>query len=199
MEPIDYGLIFERFLNPGRIEMPDIDLDFQDDQRGKIMGYCSTKYGSDKVANIITFGTMGARGALRDVGRVMNIPIPEVDKIAKLIPNHAGQIRFRSPKPSTESPELKELYDNDSTVRNLVDTASRMEGTVRNAGTHAAGVIIADKPIVEYAPLHRPTSGSEETPIKSVMQYEMSHVDKLGLLKVDFLGPDHPYYHAARL
>ena len=187
VEPLDYGLIFERFLNPGRIEMPDIDLDFQDDQRGKIMEYCAKKYGADKVANIITFGTMGARGALRDVGRVMNIPISDVDRIAKLIPTIPG-------KPITlaeavqESPELNEIYNNDSTVRNLVDTASRMEGTVRNAGTHAAGVIIADKPIVEYAPLHRPTSNSEETPIKSVMQYEMSHVDKLGLLKVDFLG-----------
>ena len=187
VEPIDYSLIFERFLNPGRIEMPDIDLDFQDDKRAKIMEYCAIKYGADKVANIITFGTMGAKGALRDVGRVMNIPIPEVDRICKLIPAIPG-------KPMTlvdavqESPELNEIYNTDSTVRNLVDTASRMEGTVRNAGTHAAGVIIADKPIVEYAPLHRPTSGSEETPIKSVMQYEMSHVDKLGLLKVDFLG-----------
>jgi DNA polymerase-3 subunit alpha len=187
VEPLDYGLIFERFLNPGRIEMPDIDLDFQDDQRGKIMEYCAKKYGADKVSNIITFGTMGARGALRDVGRVMNIPIPEVDRIAKLIPNVPGK-SLSLVEAVQESPELKEVYDADSTVRNLIDTASRMEGTVRNAGTHAAGVIIADKPIVEYAPLHRPTSGSEDTPIKSVMQYEMSHVDKLGLLKVDFLG-----------
>ncbi len=187
VEPLDHGLIFERFLNPGRIEMPDIDLDFQDDQRAKIMEYCARKYGSDKVAQIITFGTMGARGALRDVGRVMNIPIPDVDRIAKLIPNMPGK-NISLQEAVQESPELNEIYNNDVTVRNLVDTASRMEGTVRNAGTHAAGVIIADKPIVEYAPLHRPTSGSEETPIKSVMQYEMSHVDKLGLLKVDFLG-----------
>ncbi len=187
VEPLGHGLIFERFLNPGRIEMPDIDLDFQDDQRAKIMEYCARKYGSDKVAQIITFGTMGARGALRDVGRVMNIPISDVDRIAKLIPNMPGKAVTLA-EAVQESPELNEIYNNDSTVRNLVDTASRMEGTVRNAGTHAAGVIIADRPIVEYAPLHRPTSGSEETPIKSVMQYEMSHVDKLGLLKVDFLG-----------
>ncbi len=187
VEPLDHGLIFERFLNPSRIEMPDIDLDFQDDQRSMIMEYCAKKYGSDKVAQIITFGTMGARGALRDVGRVMSIPIPDVDRIAKMIPiipNRAMNLVDAV----KESPELTELYNTDSTVRNLIDTASRMEGTVRNAGTHAAGVIIADKPIVEYAPLHRPTNGSEESPIKSVMQYEMSHVDKLGLLKVDFLG-----------
>ncbi len=187
VEPLDHGLIFERFLNPSRIEMPDIDLDFQDDQRSKIMEYCAKKYGSDKVAQIITFGTMGARGALRDVGRVMSIPIPDVDRIAKMIPIIPNKV-MNLVEAVKESPELTELYNTDSTVRNLIDTASRMEGTVRNAGTHAAGVIIADKPIVEYAPLHRPTNGSEESPIKSVMQYEMSHVDKLGLLKVDFLG-----------
>lgn len=187
VEPLEYELIFERFLNPGRIEMPDIDLDFQDDKRGKIMEYCATKYGADKVSNIITFGTMGARGALRDVGRVMNIPISEVDRIAKLIPAIPGK-NLSLADSVQESPELAEIYNHDSKIHDLIDTASRMEGTVRNAGTHAAGVIIADKPIVEYAPLHRPTSGSEETPIKSVMQYEMAHVDKLGLLKVDFLG-----------
>lgn len=187
VEPIDHGLIFERFLNPGRIEMPDIDLDFQDDKRAKIMQYCATKYGSDKVAQIITFGTMGARAALRDVARVMSIPIPEVDRIAKMIPTIPGK-PMGLMEAVQESPELQDVYNQDSRVRNLIDTASQMEGTVRNAGTHAAGVIIADKPIVEYAPLHRPTNGSEDSPIKSVVQYEMAHVDKLGLLKVDFLG-----------
>ncbi len=187
VEPINHGLIFERFLNPGRIEMPDIDLDFQDDKRAKIMQYCATKYGSDKVAQIITFGTMGARAALRDVARVMSIPIPEVDRIAKMIPTIPGK-PMGLMDAVQESPELQGVYNEDSRVRNLIDTASRMEGTVRNAGTHAAGVIIADKPIVEYAPLHRPTNGSEDSPIKSVVQYEMAHVDKLGLLKVDFLG-----------
>jgi DNA polymerase-3 subunit alpha len=188
VEPIDHGLIFERFLNPGRNEMPDIDLDFQDDLRVKVMEYCSTKYGADRVAQIITFGTMGARAALKDVGRVMDIPLAEVDRVSKLItapPN----------KPVTlvnvlaESPELRQLYNDVDYIHELVDTASQMEGTVRNAGTHAAGVIISDRPIVEYAPLHRPTSGAaDDSPIKSVVQYEMSHVDKLGLLKVDFLG-----------
>lgn len=187
VEPIDHGLIFERFLNPGRNEMPDIDLDFQDDQRADVMEYCAHKYGSDKVAQIITFGTMGAKAAVRDVGRVMEIPLSEVDRVAKMIV-------FPPNKPLTlmtaleASPELKQLYTDVDYIRELVDTASKMEGTVRSAGTHAAGVIISDKPIVEYAPLHRPTSGAEDSPIKSVMQYEMSHVDKLGLLKVDFLG-----------
>lgn len=187
VEPLDFGLIFERFLNPGRNDMPDIDLDFQDDQRAKIMEHCVQKYGDDRVAQIITFGTMGARGALRDVGRVMDIPLAEVDRVAKLIPTIPG-------KSSTiagaleEVPELQAVYKEKPILKDLIDTASRMEGTVRNAGTHAAGVIIADRPIVEYAPLHRPTNGSEDSPIKTVMQYEMSHVDKLGLLKVDFLG-----------
>ena len=187
VEPIDHGLIFERFLNPGRNEMPDIDLDFQDDKRARIMEYCANKYGSDKVAQIITFGTMGARAALRDVGRVMEIPLSEVDRVAKMInivPNKSVNLMDAM----QDSPELLQLYNDVDYIKELVDTASKMEGTVRNAGTHAAGVIISDKPIVEYAPLHRPTNGSEESPIKSVMQYEMSHVDKLGLLKVDFLG-----------
>ncbi len=187
VEPIDHGLIFERFLNPGRNEMPDIDLDFQDDQRAKIMEYCAKKYGSDKVAQIITFGTMGARAALRDVGRVMEIPLSEVDRVSKMI-NTAPNKSVNLMDAMKESPELQQLYDDVDYIKDLVDTASKMEGTVRSAGTHAAGVIISDKPIVEYAPLHRPTSGSEDSPIKSVMQYEMSHVDKLGLLKVDFLG-----------
>jgi DNA polymerase-3 subunit alpha len=187
VEPVDHGLIFERFLNPGRNEMPDIDLDFQDDQRGNVMQYCANKYGSDKVAQIITFGTMGARAAIRDVGRVMEIPLSEVDRVSKMI-NVAPNKSVNLLDALKDSPELQQLYDEVDYIHELVDTAAKMEGTVRNAGTHAAGVIISDKPIVEYAPLHRPTSGSEDSPIKSVMQYEMSHVDKLGLLKVDFLG-----------
>ena len=187
VEPVDHGLIFERFLNPGRNEMPDIDLDFQDDQRANVMQYCANKYGSDKVAQIITFGTMGARAALRDVGRVMEIPLSEVDRVSKMI-NAAPNKSVSLMSALEDSPELKQVYNEVDYIHELIDTAAQMEGTVRSAGTHAAGVIISDKPIVEYAPLHRPTSGSEESPIKSVMQYEMSHVDKLGLLKVDFLG-----------
>ncbi len=187
VEPIDQGLIFERFLNPGRISMPDIDLDFQDDRRSEIMQYCATRYGSDKVAQIITFGTLGARGAIRDVGRVMDIPISEVDRVTKLIPQiPSAPVTIR--EAVEQVPELKEIYENTEYLRVVIDTAANMEGVVRNAGTHAAGVIISDIPLVYYAPLHRPTSGSEDSPIKTVAQFEMSIVESLGLLKVDFLG-----------
>lgn len=189
LEPVEHGLIFERFLNPGRISMPDIDLDFQDDLRARMMEYCAQKYGDDKVAQIITFGTLGARAALRDVGRVMDIAIQEVDRVAKLVPNIPG-------KPVTiaealqEIPELQAAYNDGERpfIKELIDTAGRMEGAVRSAGTHAAGVVIADRPVVDYVPLHRPTSGSEESPIKTVTQFEMSIIESLGLLKVDFLG-----------
>jgi len=187
VEPIEHGLIFERFLNPGRVSMPDIDLDFRDDLRPKMLEYCAQKYGDDKVAQIITFGTLGARAALRDVGRVMDIPIPEVDRVAKLIPNIPGR-GATIEEALQEVPEFKALYDQNETLKNLIDTASHMEGVVRNAGTHAAGVVISDRPVVDYIPLHRPTSGSEESPIKTVTQFEMSILESLGLLKVDFLG-----------
>ncbi|HZU87193.1 MAG TPA: DNA polymerase III subunit alpha, partial [Anaerolineaceae bacterium] len=187
VEPLDQGLIFERFLNPGRISMPDIDLDFQDDRRSQIMEYCANKYGEDKVAQIITFGTLGARAAIRDVGRVMDIPLSEVDRVAKLIPNVPG--KPVAIKETLETvPEFKAIYDEANYLRELIDTAAEVEGVVRNAGTHAAGVIISDRPLVEYAPLHRPTSGSEDSPIKVVAQFEMSIVENQGLLKVDFLG-----------
>ncbi|MDD5368740.1 MAG: DNA polymerase III subunit alpha [Anaerolineaceae bacterium] len=187
VEPIDHGLIFERFLNPGRISMPDIDLDFRDDLRPKIMEYCARKYGDDKVASIITFGTLGARGAIRDVGRVMDIPISEVDRVAKLIPNIPGKGGTIADA-LEESAELRGVIAEAPYLKTLIETAARMEGVVRNAGTHAAGVIITDKPIIEYIPLHRPTSGSDESPIKTVTQFEMSIIESLGLLKVDFLG-----------
>lgn len=186
IDPIYHKLIFERFLNPGRVSMPDIDLDFPDDRRAELLGYCMNKYGSDKVAAICTFGTMKARAAIRDVGRVMGIPLPEVDKVAKLVPNVPG-----NPKTIRESieeePELKLLYDGDQQVRTLIDTASELEGTIRSVGTHAAGVIIADKPLAEYIPLTRPT-GQTDSAIQAVAQFEMRVVESLGLLKVDFLG-----------
>jgi DNA polymerase-3 subunit alpha len=187
MEPLEQGLIFERFLNPGRISMPDIDLDFQDDKRAVIMEYCAKRYGEDKVAQIITFGTLGARAAIRDVGRVMDIPLSEVDRVAKLIPNVPGKpVAIKETLETT--PEFKAIYDEADYLRELIDTAAEVEGVVRNAGTHAAGVIISDRPLVEYAPLHRPTSGSEDSPIKVVAQFEMAIVEDQGLLKVDFLG-----------
>ncbi|MDO9545310.1 MAG: DNA polymerase III subunit alpha, partial [Pelolinea sp.] len=167
--------------------MPDIDLDFQDDKRAEIMQYCAQKYGEDHVASIITFGTMGARAAIRDVGRVMDIPLSEVDKVAKLIPNIPSR-PISIPDALNQVADLKKLYESSETLRNLIDSAANMEGVVRNAGTHAAGVVISDKPIVEYVPLHRPTNKSEDIPIKIVTQFEMSIVDHLGLLKVDFLG-----------
>lgn len=187
VDPIEHQLLFERFLNPGRISMPDIDLDFRDDRRAEMLEYCARKYGDDKVAQIITFGTMAARGSLRDVARVMDIPISDVDRVAKLVPNVPG-------KPVTlkealeQVPDLKKIYDTDPVMRNVIETAIHMEGVVRNAGTHAAGVVIADQPLTEYLPIHRPTSNSEETPIKTVTQFEMGILDSMGMLKVDFLG-----------
>jgi DNA polymerase-3 subunit alpha len=187
IEPLNHGLIFERFLNPSRISMPDIDMDFQDDKRGMIMEYCAKRYGADRVAQIITFGTMGARGSIRDVGRVMDIPLSEVDRVSKAVPAIPGKPMSLA-EAVVEDEALKAIYNESDYIHDLIDTASKMEGAVRNAGTHAAGVVITDIPLVEYAPLHRPTSGSEDSPIKTVIQFEMNIVDKLGLLKVDFLG-----------
>ncbi len=188
VDPIDHGLIFERFLNPGRISMPDIDLDFRDDRRSEMLEYAARKYGDDKVAQIITFGTLGARAAIRDVGRVMDIPLSEVDRVAKLIPNIPGKPVTIENALETIT-EFKQLYESEDYLKDLIDTARQMEGVVRNAGTHAAGVIITDKPIVEYIPLHRPTGNTAgDSPVKTVTQFEMSVLDSLGLLKVDFLG-----------
>ena len=188
VDPLEHGLIFERFLNPGRISMPDIDLDFRDDRRAEMLQYSVNRYGQDKVAQIITFGTLGARAAIRDVGRVMDIPLAEVDRAAKLVPNIPGK-PVSIKEALEEVPEFKNLYEKEAFLRDLIDTASQMEGVVRNAGTHAAGVIIADKPILEYLPLHRPTGSSmTDSPVKIVTQFEMSTLEALGLLKVDYLG-----------
>ncbi|HEX9680507.1 MAG TPA: DNA polymerase III subunit alpha, partial [Anaerolineales bacterium] len=188
VDPISHGLIFERFLNPGRVSMPDIDLDFQDDRRVEMLEYAASKYGRDRVAQIITFGTLGARAAIRDVGRVLDIPLPEVDRVAKLVPQIPGK-PVTIPETLESVPPFREIYDSAPYLRELIDTASRLEGVVRNAGTHAAGVIITDKPITEYLPLHRPTKGSaEDNPIGAVTQFEMQVLESLGLLKVDFLG-----------
>lgn len=188
VEPIEHGLIFERFLNPGRISMPDIDLDFRDDRRADMLSYTAHKYGDDKVAQIITFGTLGARAAIRDVGRVMDIPLSEVDRVAKLVPNIPGKA-MTVEQALEEVPEFKLVYESQDYLKDLIDTAKKMEGVVRNAGTHAAGVIITDEPVINYVPLHRPTgNANEESPVKTVTQFEMSILDSLGLLKVDFLG-----------
>ncbi len=187
VDPIEHGLIFERFLNPSRVSMPDIDLDFRDDRRAELMEYCAQRYGSDKVAQIITFGTMKARAAIRDVGRVKDIPLSEVDRVAKLIPAIPGK-PVSIAQALEEVPEFKQAYKSADYIRDLVDTAKGMEGVTRNAGTHAAGVVVTDKPIVEYLPLHRPTGSAQDSPIETVTQFEMSVIDEQGLLKVDFLG-----------
>jgi len=188
VDPIEHGLIFERFLNPGRVSMPDIDMDFQDDRRSELLEYTAKKYGEDKVAQIITFGTLGARAAIRDVGRVMDVPLPEVDQIAKTIPNIPGR-PVTIPEALETVPDFREAYQSSEYVRELIDTAAKLEGVARNAGTHAAGVIITDRPITEYVPLHRPTKGSQEdNPIRAVTQFEMGVLESLGLLKIDYLG-----------
>ena len=188
VNPLDYNLLFERFLNPNRITMPDIDLDFQDDRRAEVMDYCNQKYGADKVAQIITFGQIAARGAIRDVGRVMDIPLAEVDRVAKLVPAPVQGKNQPISKALETVPDLRAVYDSSDEMKKLITTAGRLEGAIRNIGTHAAGVIISDKPLTRYLPLHRPTSQSDETPIKSITQFEMDVINDLGLLKVDFLG-----------
>ena len=187
VDPLEHDLIFERFLNPGRISMPDIDLDFRDDRRSEMLEYCARKYGGDKVAQIITFGTMGTKAAMRDVARVMEIPLPEVDRVAKLVPFVSGKALDHGR--CTGSARVQTEFTIPTQICAKWSTSPHsMEGTVRNAGTHAAGVVISDRPIMDYLPLHRPTSNSEETPIKSVTQFEMGILDSLGMLKVDFLG-----------
>jgi DNA polymerase-3 subunit alpha len=188
VDPIAQGLIFERFLNPARVSMPDIDLDFQDDLRGKMLEYTARRYGSDRVAQIITFGTMAARAAVRDVGRVLDVPLSEVDRLAKLIPATPGRTVTLT-EALQDVPPLRELYEGTDYLRNLIDTAAKLEGVIRNAGTHAAGVVISDRPLVEYLPLHRLTrNGLEENAMGAITQFEMKVLDRLGLLKVDFLG-----------
>ncbi|HLE05505.1 MAG TPA: DNA polymerase III subunit alpha, partial [Anaerolineales bacterium] len=188
VDPIEHGLIFERFLNPGRVSMPDIDLDFQDDRRYLMLEYSAKKYGEDRVAQIITFGTLGARAAIRDVGRVMDIPLPEVDRLAKLIPNIPGK-PVTIPEAIETVPALREVIEGNGYLKELVETAAKLEGVARNAGTHAAGVIITDRPITDYIPLHRPTKGSpEDSPVRAVTQFEMGVLESLGLLKIDYLG-----------
>lgn len=185
IEPLRFKLIFERFLNPSRVSMPDIDLDFQDDRRAEMMEYVTQKYGDNRVASIITYGRMGARGAIRDVGRVQDIPLSIVDKIAKMIPDGAGALPIREALGSVE--QLKEQYKKPE-IKELIDTAIGLEGTLRNLGTHACGVLITPDDLTNHVALHRPTNNSTDTPIHQVAQCDMGAVDIRGLLKVDFLG-----------
>lgn len=180
IDPIQYNLLFERFLNPERISMPDIDVDFCQDRRGEVITYVSEKYGKDHVAQIITFGTMAAKAAIRDVGRAMDMPYAEVDRIAKLVPN---TLKIKIEDALKAEPQMKELYDTNPEVKELLDVAMRLEGLNRHASTHAAGVVIAPVPLTEYTPLYR--SPSDDS---IVTQFDMSSVEGMGLLKFDFLG-----------
>lgn len=178
IEPLQFGLLFERFLNPERISMPDIDIDFCDDKRDRILNYVTEKYGRDKVAQIITFGTMAARAAVRDVGRALAIPYAEVDRIAKLIPTEPNMTIEKALK---QSKELKTLY-REEPYRYLLDTSMAVEGMPRHASTHAAGVVIAREPLVNHVPLYK----MADTAV--VTQFPMNTLEELGLLKMDFLG-----------
>jgi len=178
IDPIRYGLLFERFLDESRKEMPDIDIDFCQDRRAEVIQYVRQKYGEESVAQIITFGTMAARGIIRDVGRVLEFPYAEVDRIAKLVPATIG-ITLRDAL--QQEPELARLYESDSRLRQLFDIARKLEGLARHASIHAAGVVISDRPLVEYVPLYK--TGTEIT-----TQYPMDALEQIGLLKMDFLG-----------
>ena len=180
INPVKYNLLFERFLNPERISMPDIDVDFCKDRRAEVISYVSEKYGKDHVAQIITFGTMAAKAAIRDVGRALDFPYAEVDRIAKLIPN---TLNITIEETLKIDPQLKELYDADARIKELIDNAIRLEGLCRHASTHAAGVVISPAPLTDYTPLYRnPSDGSIMT------QFDMGSLEKIGLLKFDFLG-----------
>ena len=186
-EPVSNDLLFERFLNPGRVSMPDIDLDFPDDQRNKLVDYTIKKYGKEQVAQIITFGTMAARAALKDVARALDLPLGEVTRLTNLVPSVPGK-PVNLKEALEQVPELKRIYDSEEHLRDLYDKAIMVEGGVRNAGTHAAGVVIADKPLIEYVPLHRLTGTPLSSELNAITQFEMTHLEAIGLLKMDYLG-----------
>jgi DNA polymerase-3 subunit alpha len=184
LDPLRWGLIFERFLNPERVSMPDFDIDFCQDKRDQVIRYVRDEYGHDRVAAIITFGKLQARAVLRDVGRVLGMPYGQVDRICKLVPNNPA-------KPVTlaqalESEQLlKEQYSADEEIKRLIDLALQLEGLYRNASTHAAGVVISDRPLDELVPLYRDTDNKESLP---ATQFNMKWVETAGLVKFDFLG-----------
>src|SRR5215467_2717041 len=179
IDPLQNELLFERFLNPERVSLPDIDIDFCMNRRGEVIDYVTRKYGRDNVAQIITFGTMAAKASIKDVGRAMDIPYSDVDRIAKMVPNTLNITLKQALK---DSPPLQEAYDNEPQVKELIDTALKLEGLVRNSGVHAAGVVIAPEPLENLVPLHK-TKNDE-----IVTAYDMVAIEKMGLLKMDFLG-----------
>ncbi|GAI75129.1 unnamed protein product, partial [marine sediment metagenome] len=174
IDPIAYGLLFERFLNPERINMPDFDIDFCYERREEVIEYVSKKYSNDKVAQIITFGTMAARAAVRDVGRALGIPYARVDTIAKMIP---WEPNITIEKALKMESRLKELMKNDEDIKKLIETASSLEGLARHASTHAAGIVLSRKPLTDYVPLQKTAEGETCT------QYAMAELEELGLLK----------------
>jgi DNA polymerase III subunit alpha len=187
IDPIQNSLLFERFLNPGRQTMPDIDLDYPDDRRAEMISYTVRKYGEDKVAAIITFGTMGAKAAVKDVGRAQGVDQSLINRLTKLIPQEARQKKIQ--EYIDLNPELKQAYSADYAVRDVMDMAIKLQGMTRHASTHAAGIIVSDQPLVDYLPLHRitgtdPSGGA----LKAVTQFPMETAESIGLLKVDFLG-----------
>ena len=180
LDPLKFNLFFERFLNPDRISMPDIDTDFCVERRDEVIAYVTEKYGKDRVAQIVTFGTMAARAAVRDAGRALGVPLPDVDKVAKMIPSGPGGLSIE--QALEQIPELKMAAAGSPQIRKLLDTARDIEGLARNAGTHAAGVVISAGPLIDYTPLVKFNDGGVNT------QFDMIWVEKIGLLKMDFLG-----------
>ena len=181
LEPMQYDLLFERFLNPDRISMPDVDMDFADDRRHEVITYVTEKYGQDHVAQIITFGTMKARNAIRDVGRALGMAYGDVDKVAKMVPE---VLNIKLKDAIETGPELKKAYHDSQEVKHLLDLAMKLEGVARHSSTHACAVVISPKPLVQYSPLQKATKGD----IAINTQYEMHAIEELGLLKMDFLG-----------
>ncbi len=179
IDPLKYNLLFERFLNPERVSMPDIDIDFCFERRAEVISYVARRYGADRVAQIATFGTMAARAAIRDVGRALNIPYGEVDRVAKMVPM---ELHITLEKALQDSPDLKELYDYNPQIKKLIDMAVLLEGMPRHASTHAAGVVITREPLTYYLPLYKATDGPLTT------QFAKDQVEELGLLKMDLLG-----------
>ena len=182
LDPIRLGLLFERFLNPERVSMPDFDIDFCETRRGEVIRYVQERYGKDKVAQIITFGKMKARAVLRDTGRILQMPYGQVDRLTKMVPNHPGD-PWTLPRALNGMAEFKREYDNDNQVKRLVDLAMKLEGYPRNSSTHAAGVVIGDRPLSQLVPLYRDPRSD-----MPVTQFDMKHVEDSGLVKFDFLG-----------
>ena len=179
IDPVRYDLLFERFLNPERVSMPDIDIDFCFERRQEVIDYVVEKYGKDQVVQIVTFGTLAAKGVVRDVGRVLDLPYARCDAIAKMIPGDLGMTLEKALK---QSPDLREAYQNDDEVRYLIDMARRLEGLPRHTSMHAAGVVIGQRAMDEFVPLSRASDGTITT------QFTMTTLEELGLLKMDFLG-----------